>query len=100
MKSRIVFRLATAAGLLGLWACSDSTSPASLVDQTTLTTDVASSSGDAVATDVQAMVGNETFAGLAAPIQQAPASVTGDSIIYTRSKTCFDSTGTTTPCGT
>ena len=101
MRNRTVVRLAAAAGLLALGACSDSsTSPASLVDQTTLTTDVASSAGDAVATDVQAMVGNETFASFAAPVQQAPASVTGDSVIYTRTSTCYDSTGTTTPCGT
>ena len=100
MRSRAVFRLATAAGLLGLWACSESTSPASLVDQTTLTTDVASSSGDAIALDVSTLSTNESFAGLAGPIAEAPASVTGDSIIYTRTRTCYDSTGASTTCGT
>ena len=100
MRSRTVFHLAVAAGLLGLAACSESTSPASLVDQTTLTSDMASSSGDAIATDVDAMLGNETYASFAAPIQRAPAAVTGDSLIWSRSRTCFDSTGTTTPCGT
>jgi len=99
MRNRTVFRLATAAGLVGLCACSDNTSP-SLIDQTTMTTDVASSSGDAIATDVDAISANEAYASLAAPVQPAPANVTGDSIIWTRSRTCYDSTGTSTPCGT
>jgi len=99
MTSRTVLRLTTAAGLIVLAACNDNTSP-SLVDQTTLTTDVASSSGDAIATDVSAISANEAFASFAAPVQPSPAAVTGDSIIYTRSRTCYDSTGTTTPCGT
>jgi len=102
MKSRFALRLATAAGMLGLWACSkDSTSPsASLIDQSTLTTDVASSSGDAVALDVATISTNESFAGLTAPIVGAPAAVSGDSIIYTRTRTCYDSTGASTTCGT
>ncbi len=102
MKNRAVLRLAVAAGLLGLSACSDSTSP-SLIDQTTLTTDIASSSGDAVAVDVSTMSGNETAASLAAsPVAGAPASELGaagtDSVVYVRSRTCFDSTGTTVNC--
>jgi len=96
MNSRTVTHLAAAAALLALGACSESTSPsASLVSQTTVTTDVASSSGDAMAADVQTLSTNETFAGLL-----APTSLFGDSISYTRTRTCFDSTGTSTPCGT
>ena len=96
MKSRFALRLATAAGVLGLWACSkDSTSPsASLIDQTTITSDVASSSGDAIAADVQTVSANESFAGLS-----ASAAVNGDSISYTWTRTCFDSTGTSVACG-
>ncbi|HXY20553.1 MAG TPA: hypothetical protein VEH83_11205 [Gemmatimonadales bacterium] len=98
MKSRTVVHLAAAAGLLALGACSESTSPsASLIDQTTLTTDVASSSGDAIAADVQVVSTDEGFAGLAAPIDLAPAT---DSVSYTRVRTCYDSTGTSTACGT
>ena len=100
MKHRSIVHLAAAAGLLGLaWACSESTSPstASLVNQTTLTSDVASSSGDAIAADVQVIATNEGFAGLAASIDQAPAT---DSVSYTRTRTCYDSTGTSTTCGT
>lgn len=100
MRSRAVFRLATAAGLLGLWACSESTSPASLVDQATLTTDVASSSGDAIALDVSTLTGNESAVSLAvSPVPAAPAGEAGqDSIVWTRSRTCFDSTGTSVAC--
>jgi len=99
MKSLTAVRLAAAAGLLGLWACSESTSPttASLVNQTTLTSDVASSSGDAIATDVQVVSTNEVFVGLTAPVELAPAT---DSVSYTRTRTCFDSTGTSVTCGT
>ncbi|HTT68155.1 MAG TPA: hypothetical protein VMF70_09010 [Gemmatimonadales bacterium] len=100
MKSRTVVHLAAAAGLLALGACSESTSPASLVDQTTLTTDVASSSGDAVALDVEVLSTNEGFAGLVAPIQASAAAVSGDSISYTRTRNCYDSTGAGTTCGT
>jgi hypothetical protein len=98
MGSRTVLHLAAAASLLGLWACSEGTSPASLIDQTTLASDVASSAGDAVALDVSSMVGNETSAALASPVEAAPASVAGDSVSYTRTRTCFDSTGTSIAC--
>lgn len=103
MKSPTMFRLAAAAGLLGLWACGESTAPASLIDQTTLTTDVASSSGDAIALDVLAMRGNDSTATLSAPaIPGASLGESGvlgqDSVIYVRNRTCFDSTGTTVNC--
>jgi len=103
MRSRTALRLAATAGLLGLCACSESTAPASLIDQTTLTTDVASSSGDAIAVDVSTMTLNEGAASLTAPsLAGAPTSEAGvagqDSVVYVRSKTCFDSTGTTVNC--
>ncbi len=103
MRSRTALRLAAAAGLLGLCACSESTAPASLIDQTTLTTDVASSSGDAIALDVSAIRGNDSTATLSAPaIAGASLGESGvlgqDSVIYVRSRTCFDATGTTVNC--
>ena len=101
MKSRTMVHLCAAAGLLALGACSESTSPsASLINQTTLTSDVASSSGDAMAADVQTLSTNEAFLGLPASVVTGPSSLFGDSISYTRTRTCFDSTGTSTPCGT
>ncbi len=56
---------------------------------------MASSSGDAIAADVQTISSNESFAGFT-----APSAVGGDSISYTRTRTCFDSTGTSVTCGT
>ena len=99
MKGHRILSLAAAAGLLGLWACSsDSTSPATVVDQSVLTTDVASSSGDAIALDVFALNLNETAVLLTSPAETAPTNVAGDSIVWQRSRTCFDSTGTTVSC--
>jgi len=95
MNSRNLLRLSAAAAIVFLAACSNDTTSPSLVDQTTLTTDVASSAGDAIATDVSAIVGNETSVNLAPPVQGAPAS---DSVSYTRTRTCFDATGTAIAC--
>jgi hypothetical protein len=66
----------TAAGLVGLAACKENTSPAaSLVDEAAITSDVAASSGDAMATAVAGMTGNETTVGMAAP---AVGDIDGD----------------------
>jgi hypothetical protein len=103
MKSRTVVHLAAAAGLLALAACSESTSPsASLVDQTTLTNDVASTSGDAIAADVNTISTNEGFAGFSAPVVQGSPTAVNDSVSYsyTRTRTCYDATGAGTTCGT
>jgi len=103
MKSRTVVHLAAAAGLLALSACSESTSPsASLVDQTTLTNDIASSSGDAIAADAQTISTDEGFAGFASPVVQGAPNAVDDSVSYsyTRTRTCYDSTGAGTTCGT
>ena len=82
----------SAAGLVGLAACKETSAPAaSLVNESTVTSDVAASSGDAMATEVAAMVGNETTAGMAAP----PAALTlgGTNADFSRVRTCYDSTG-------
>jgi hypothetical protein len=103
MKSRTVVHLAAATGLLALAACSESTSPsASLVDQTTLTSDVASSSGDAIAADVNTISTNEAYAGFGAPVVQGSPTAVNDSVSYsyTRTRNCFDETGAGTTCGT
>jgi len=86
--------LVTAAGLVGLGACKETTSPAaSLVNDSTITADVANSSGDAMATDVATLLTNETSAALAAPPAQGlfgPERSTS----WSGSRTCYDSTGT------
>jgi hypothetical protein len=103
MTTRNLMCLSAAAGLMLMAAaCSnDATSPkvttsTSLIDQTTLTNDVASSAGDAIALDVSSVVGNETAANLSGSAG-APAA-TSDSVSYTRNRTCFDSTGTAIAC--
>lgn len=104
MKSRTVVYLAAAAGLLGLGACNESTSPTSgsLVDQTTLTSDIASSAGDAIAADVNTISTNESFAGLSAAVVQGSPTAVNDTVSYsyTRTRTCYDGTGAATTCGT
>lgn len=102
MRPRNLICLSAAVGLTLLAAaCSNNvTSPkvatsTSLIDQTTLTNDVASSAGDAIALDVSSIVGNETAANLGG---SAPAAATTDSTSYTRSRTCFDSSGAAVAC--
>lgn len=96
MRTTHLLRLSAAAGLVLFAACSKDTTAPSLIDQTTLTTDVASSAGDGIALDVTSIAGNETAAGLAPPA--AGASAMGDSVSWTRTRTCFDSTGTSVSC--
>ncbi len=97
MRTVNLLRLSAAAGLVLLAACSKDTTSPSLIDQATLTSDVASSSGDAIATDVFALNLAETGGGLAAAVMPAPMS---DSLTWTFTRTCFDSTGTSIACGT
>jgi hypothetical protein len=102
MKSGNILRLSAAAAIMFLAACSkDSTSP-SLIDNATLTTDIASSAGDAIALDVSTLAANEVAASLSqtaasASSIDATAAVT-DSIAFSRSRTCFDETGTVIAC--
>jgi hypothetical protein len=81
--------------LAGLAACSDSTAPATVSDST-LTADLALSAGDAIATDVGDLVGNEVFGGFNAPaLDQADT----DGFTRTRTRTCYDAQGSEVDCG-
>ncbi len=100
MRTVNLLRLSAAAGLVLLAACSKDTTSPSLINQATLTTDVASSSGDAIALDVTALMGAETSASLAPAAGPAAAAMAGDSVSWTFTKTCYDSTGTSVTCGT
>jgi len=84
--------LAMSAGLFGLGACKENTSPtASLVNDSTITADVAASSGDEMATAVTGMAGNESAVGMApGVVSLAPLGLNSD---WSRSRTCYDSTG-------
>jgi len=77
------------------WGCAkDSTSPSSLVNDQQVTADEAASSGDAIATDVTTMLGNEGFAALPAPgLSFDLFGVRNDSIVYARTRTCYDGNG-------
>lgn len=97
MRVTNLLRLSAAAGLVLLAACSKDTTSPSLINQATLTTDVASSAGDAIATDVAGMGLAEAGVGLAAPVMPAPQT---DSLTWSFTRTCFDSTGTSVTCGT
>jgi hypothetical protein len=85
------FLLAVAA--LGVAACSDTISAEpSLLSDSTITADVASNSGEAIAVSIENMLANEGFGGL----QGASASVANaadNALVYNRTRTCFNAAG-------
>lgn len=92
--TRRILHVMTAAGLVGLAACKEGTSPtAALFNDSTVTADVAASSGDAMATAVmQTMIGNEAAAAMPAPSVGFDLFGTR-SFSWSRTRTCYDSTG-------
>jgi hypothetical protein len=84
--------LVAAAVLIGLAACAkDSTSPSTLINDSQVASDVASSAGDAIATDVATMIGDETNVALPAPgINVDLFGAASDTLAPVRSKTCYD----------
>jgi hypothetical protein len=84
--------LVATAALVALAACSkDSTSPATLVSDPQVTADVAASAGDAIATDVAAMIGDELNVALPAPgLSFDLMGTQDDAISYTRDRICYD----------
>lgn len=93
-RTRTLTLLALAAGA-SLWGCGkDSTSPSTPVLDAQVTADVAAAAGDAIATDVATMVGNETFAALPTPgLDFDLFGTRDDAISYTRTRTCYDANG-------
>lgn len=86
--------LLMAAGFLGLSACekSSTTSP-SLINEATVTSDVAAAAGDAIASNVSTMIGNEGAAALpASPVGFDVTGSKGESYTYSRTRTCYDAT--------
>ena len=99
--TRLLHALATAAAVAGLAACSDLNTPSTISDAN-LATDLASSSGDAMATDVNQAVSNEVFGGFAAPAAASPAAASdtvSSSLSITRTKVCYDAQGAVVTCG-
>jgi len=100
--------LVMAAMAIGLAACGEavtSTRLASLASDSTVTKDVATSAGDAIATHVQSMVANETAAALpgsAMPFgfdgstsggEGGGAGPMNNALTFTRTRTCYDAAG-------
>ena len=84
--NRVSFRLCSTAVALALVACNESTSPALITDED-IATDVATTSGSAIAIDVQNMVNNWSGGGFPAgayPLASPPV------VDVTRSRTCYD----------
>src|SRR3990170_2050240 len=72
---RLSFRLCSTAVAFALVACNESTSPAALITDEDIATDVATTSGSAIAIDVQNMVGNWSGGGFPAganPLASTP----------------------------
>lgn len=93
MKPATTIRLSVVLSLLGLAACGkDNTSPAALVDDAQITTDVAQAAGEAIALDITSLLNNEVVSALpSAPIGFDLSGGRGaDSLTTSRTKTCYD----------
>jgi hypothetical protein len=98
---RINLALASLATLavVGLAACSSDTAPTATSDAS-LTADLARSSGDAIATDVGDLVGNEQYAGVSADVAPSFTAVSdSSSFSRVRTRTCYDAGGNVVACG-
>lgn len=73
------------AAALGVAACSDTTTPA-LISDAQVTTDVAKTSGDAIASDVIGLIANEVGLPLAPPA----FDLLGSPPVETRTRVCYD----------
>ncbi len=93
MQKRLFTGLMTAATAALLAGCSkSSTSPSSLLSDAQVTSDVASTSGTAAATDVANLATNDDQV-TAFPSAPAGSEQASDSLVITRSHVCYDSTG-------
>ena len=93
--NRSLMYLLGAAAAASLAACSDNTTAAvsTNLSDSTISADVATTSGDAIASSVSDMVVSENSAALPTSGPN-PVEQNSDSVVYSRSRTCFDSTGT------
>lgn len=96
MNHRLLTLLGIAAAA-GLAACADNTAAVTTdLSDSTITASVATTSGDAIASSVGDMVVSENAAALPTS-GPSPVAQNSDSVVYSRSRTCFDSTGTVLP---
>jgi hypothetical protein len=89
MKRIRTIPLFLAAGLLGLTACEKSSTSPSLFDNAQVTADVAASAGDAIATAITTMAGNEVAAALPAAGASFDVASPKD-LTISRTRTCYD----------
>lgn len=87
-----------ALAVVGLAACSSGTAPAPTND-TSLAADLAVSSGDAIATEVGDLVGNEQFGGFSAQTVAEASAADSSTLTRSRTRTCYDAQGTVVACG-
>jgi hypothetical protein len=73
-------------------ACESSTDVA-LINDATITADVAASAGDAIALAVSNMVANEAAATLSSLVAPSTSSLVANSLAYTRNRVCLDANG-------
>lgn len=99
VKNPRLYPLIVAAMLAGAMVACESSTDVGLLSDATITADVASSSGDAVAVAVATMIANQSTGGLSsveAPPDAVMASVVDNSgVIFNRSRTCLDANGAT-----
>jgi hypothetical protein len=88
--TRLSLRLAAAVATMGLAACESLGPNSSLTNDAAINADVAHSSGDAIASVVEAMSANEVFAGLSNVTAGPPAAATSNSLTFDRTRTCYD----------
>ncbi len=81
-------------------ACERTTSP-SLLNDTEITADIAASSGDAIATALETLTGNELAGALpySLPYSTSAGEPTGNDVVVQRSRTCYDGAGAVLTCG-
>lgn len=99
MKTSQLSTIALVVAALGLAACSDSSTgvnAATLADST-ITADVATSSGDAIATSIESMTANEASASLDvstfASFNLVPSNSPNRTLTFDRTRTCYDANG-------
>lgn len=99
MKTAHLSSVALAVAALVLAACSDSSTgvnPGTIADST-ITADVAASSGDAIATSLETMTFDEASASLdvssGASFDLVPAGSPARSLTFERTRTCWDANG-------
>ena len=82
------FAVPAAVALLAFTACGDPTSSNALFDDSAVTADVAASAGDAVASMIGTMIGNEALAG-----GGPDAAGTETNVVYSPTRSCYDANG-------